>query len=204
MTFSTQYTLIVAAVMAGTINATAVTTATSAENASDSVSNPVVGYLRDVEVVGVKQLPNSQIEPATRLDAEAVKALGITSMRGISDVAPNFFIPDYGSRMTSSIYVRGMGARIDQPVISLNVDGIPYLNKDNYDFDMPDIDRIEVLRGTRSVLSGRNAIGGQVNIYTCSPWSRRGWRLGASYARANTARLNAGWYGRLARKWPPR
>ena len=43
MTFSTQYTLIVAAVMAGTINATAVTTATSAENASDSVSNPVVG-----------------------------------------------------------------------------------------------------------------------------------------------------------------
>lgn len=200
MTFSTQYTLIVAAVMAGTINATAVTTATSAENASDSVSNPVVGYLRDVEVVGVKQLPNSQIEPATRLDAEAVKALGITSMRGISDVAPNFFIPDYGSRMTSSIYVRGMGARIDQPVISLNVDGIPYLNKDNYDFDMPDIDRIEVLRGTRSVLSGRNAIGGQVNIYTCSPWSRRGWRLGASYARANTARLNAGWYGRLGKK----
>lgn len=197
MTFSTQHTLIVAAVMAGTFDATAATATVQSEAAGDSVANPVVGYLRDVEVVGVKQLPNSQIEPATRLDAEAVKALGISAIRGISDVAPNFFIPTYGSRMTSSIYVRGMGARIDQPVVSLNVDGIPYLNKDNYDFDMPDIDRIEVLRGTRSVLSGRNAIGGQINIFTPSPWSRRGWRFGASYARANTARVNAGWYGRL-------
>lgn len=90
MTFKTPYILIGAAVMAGTFDTTAATATVQSEAAGDSVANPVVGYLRDVEVVGVKQLPNSQIEPATRLDAEAVKALGITAIRGISDVAPNF------------------------------------------------------------------------------------------------------------------
>lgn len=195
--------LLAAAVMAGSVATFAAENSAAGNTESskrDSIANPVVGYLRDVEIVGVKQLPSSQIEPATRLSAEDVRSLDINAIRGISDVAPNFYLPSYGTRMTSSIYVRGMGARIDQPVVSLNVDGIPYLNKDNYDFDLVDIDRIEVLRGTRSVLSGRNAIGGQISIFTQSPWSYRGWRFGASYARANTARINAGWYGRLGDK----
>ena len=61
-------------------------------------------------------------------------------------MAPNFYMPDYGSRMTSSVYVRGLGARMDQPVVGLNIDNVPVLNKDAYDFDVFDIERIEVLR----------------------------------------------------------
>ena len=49
--------------------------------------------------------------------------------------------------MTSSIYVRGLGARIDQPVIGLNIDNVPVLNKDNFDTELADVERIEVLRG---------------------------------------------------------
>ena len=40
--------------------------------------------------------------------------------------------------MTSSIYVRGLGARIDQPVIGLNIDNVPVLNKDNFDTELAD------------------------------------------------------------------
>ena len=49
--------------------------------------------------------------------------------------------------MTSSIYVRGIGARIDQPAIGLYVDNIPYLNKSNFDFDFHDVQRVEIVRG---------------------------------------------------------
>ena len=100
----------------------------------------------------------------------------IVSIKDLSAVVPNFFQPDYGSKMTSSIYVRGFGARIDQPVIGVTVDGVPYLNKNNYDFDMLDVARIELLRGPQSTLYGRNTMGGQMNIYTLSPLNYEGVR----------------------------
>lgn len=120
----------------------------------------------------------------------------ILSVKDLSALVPNFFQPDYGSKMTSSIYVRGFGARIDQPVIGVTVDGVPYLNKNNYDFDMLDVARIELLRGPQSTLYGRNTMGGQMNIYTLSPLNYEGARVGVEYGSANTFRGKASYYGR--------
>lgn len=120
----------------------------------------------------------------------------ILSMKDLSALVPNFFQPDYGSKMTSSIYVRGFGARIDQPVIGVTVDGVPYLNKNNYDFDMLDVTRIELLRGPQSTLYGRNTMGGQMNIYTLSPMNYEGARVGLEYGAGNTFQGKASYYGR--------
>ncbi len=120
----------------------------------------------------------------------------ILSVKDLSALVPNFFQPDYGSKMTSSIYVRGFGARIDQPVIGVTVDGVPYLNKNNYDFDMLDVARIELLRGPQSTLYGRNTMGGQMNIYTLSPLNYEGARASLEYGSANTFRGKASYYGR--------
>jgi outer membrane receptor protein involved in Fe transport len=167
----------------------------SGEAKSDETT---VSQLLDVEVVGVKQLPETDLDLSTVVKADEVKALNIRAMKGVSQIAPNFYMPTYGSAMTSSIYVRGLGARIDQPVIGLNVDNVPFLNKDGYDFDLPDVERIEILRGSRAVLNGRNAMGGQINIVTASPWSYQGIKLSAGYSRANTYKFSAGIYGRLS------
>ena len=51
---------------------------------------------------------------------------GAVSLKDLSGVAPNFFQPRYGSRTTPSIYVRGLGSRIDTPVAGLYVDGFPW------------------------------------------------------------------------------
>ena len=109
-------------------------------------------------------------------------------------MVPNFHTPDYGSRMTSSIYIRGLGARIDQPVMGLNIDNIPYLNKDAYDFDLTDIERIEVLRGPQSTLFGRNTMGGVINVYTLSPFTFEGVRLGMEYGSGNTQKYRISTY----------
>ncbi|MCM1067277.1 MAG: TonB-dependent receptor [Muribaculaceae bacterium] len=156
--------------------------------------------LRPLEVMGVKQTPSGGIatEAVTRISGSDARRLGIEAPKGVSLVAPNFYMPDYGSRMTSSIYVRGLGARIDQPVVGLSVDNIPYLNKDNYDFDIADIESIEVLRGAQSVLNGRNTMGGQINIRTLSPLRTKGWRAMVEYGSANTASASAAYYGRIA------
>ena len=147
--------------------------------------------LRPVEVMGVKQdaTTRSAVNTVTQVRASQLRSLGVSSTKGLSEIAPNFFVPDYGSRMTSSIYVRGLGSRMDQPVVGLSVDGVPFLNKDSYDFDIDNIERMEVWRGAQSVLNGRNAMAGQINIYTRSPWSGPAISAVAGYGRGNTARL---------------
>ncbi len=156
--------------------------------------------LNEVSVTAIKQsrsvadLP----EAATVIGESEVERFNIVTMKGVSEIAPNFYIPDYGSRMTSSIYVRGIGARIDQPVIGLNVDNVPYLNKDNYDFDLVDIERIEMLRGPQSTLYGRNTMGGLVNIYTLSPMRFQGVRGTVEYGSANSLKVAASYYHKPA------
>ena len=134
---------------------------------------------------------------ATILTAEEIERNRVTALKEASLAIPNFYIPDYGSRMTSSIYVRGLGARIDQPVVGMNVDNVPLMNKDAYDFDLFDIERIEVLLGPQSTLYGRNTMGGVVNIYTLSPFSFRGVRAGAEYASANSMKFRISAYERF-------
>jgi len=164
----------------------------------DSVRLP--HRLREVEVLGVKQMPQPGILPVTRLGHAAINRLSIDAVKDLGDIVPNLYTPSYGSRMTSSIYMRGLGSRIDQAVVGLNVDGVPFLNKDSYDFDIPDISSIEVLRGAQSVLNGRNAMAGQINVYTLSPRDFQGFRFLVEYGRGNTVKASAGGYFKLSDK----
>lgn len=158
--------------------------------------------LGEVSVTAIKQSLDIGSLPvsSTVVGEKELQKLNVVTMKGISEVAPNFYIPDYGSRMTSSIYVRGIGARIDQPVIGLNVDNVPYLNKDNYDFDLVDIERIEMLRGPQSTLFGRNTMGGLVNIYTLSPMKFQGIRATVAYGTGNTLRASLSYYHKLSQR----
>jgi len=48
-------------------------------------------------------------------------------MKDISSYIPNLFIPDYGSKLTSPVYIRGIGSKINAPSVGLYVDGVPFL-----------------------------------------------------------------------------
>ena len=155
--------------------------------------------LDEVSVTAIKQSADMRRLPvaSTVVGASEVERLNIVTMKDVSEVAPNFYIPDYGSRMTSSIYVRGIGARIDQPVVGLNVDNVPFMNKDNYDFDLVDIERIEILRGPQSTLYGRNTMGGLINIYTLSPMRYQGLRVMGEYGSYNSVKAAVSYYTKL-------
>lgn len=158
-----------------------------------------VRQLEELNVVAVKQEARLKEEAvsATVIGRTEIEELSIMGMKTASNVIPNFYIPDYGSRITSSIYVRGIGARMDQPAVGLNVDNIPYLNKDAYDFDIADIASIEMLRGPQSTLYGRNTMGGLINITTLSPMTYQGWRVMLSAGNGNTYKGSAGCYGKI-------
>ena len=153
--------------------------------------------LGEVSVTAIKQNSDlrTQATAMTVIGTREVEHNRLSSVKAAADMMPNLFIPDYGSRMTSTVYVRGIGTRIDQPAVGLTVDNVPVMTKENYDIDMIDIARFELLRGPQNTLYGRNTLGGLMNVYTLSPLNYQGtravveggshgtWRVGASHYR---------------------
>lgn len=123
----------------------------------------------------------------------------IAEPKNLSLLVPNLLYADYGSKMTSSVYIRGIGARMDQPAIGLYVDNIPVLNKNNYDIDYFDVRSIDVLRGPQATLYGRNTIGGVIDVYTLSPFFYQGTRAGVEYGNGNSLTLNLSTYQKPTR-----
>ena len=178
-------------------NSTAEATTDAGE--ADPAGVDTVIVVDKVQVTAIKQgmVLRSQPVAAAIVGSRAIERGHVDALKNLSQNVPNFYVPDYGSRMTSSIYVRGLGARIDQPVMGLNIDNVPVLNKDNYDMELADAERIEVLRGPQSTLYGRNTMGGVINVYTLSPLAYEGVRLSAEYGSGDSYRFRASSYYRI-------
>ncbi len=168
--------------------------------AANEIQDSLTVNLDEVSVTALKRMSAFRDDPAaaTLITSKELDRLGIMSIKGISDVVPNFFMADYGSRITSSIYVRGIGARMDQPSVGLNVDNVPYMNKDAYDFDLADISSIEMLRGPQSTLYGRNTMAGVINVTTLSPMRYQGWRVMLEGSSRRRLKGTLGWYHKFS------
>ena len=125
------------------------------------------------------------------LDTEQIDHMNIHSVKDISTLVPNLFIPDYGSKLISSAYIRGIGSRINSPAVGLYVNNIPYLDKSAFDFDFADIAHIEVLKGPQGTLYGRNTMAGLVAIKTLSPLEKQGSKVKLSFGNYNLWGVNA-------------
>ena len=123
------------------------------------------------------------------LTPQQIASRQISSIKDISSFVPNLYMPDYGAKLTSAIYIRGIGARSSGQSIGLYVDNVPYIDKSIFDFELADIQRIEILRGPQGTLYGRNAMGGIINIHTLSPLDYQGVKTSLSYG--NYGQLNA-------------
>lgn len=134
------------------------------------------------------------------IPSEMIAESEIKSLNDLSGTAPNFYMPDYGSKLTSPVYIRGIGSRINSPSVGLYVDYVPYFEKAAFDFDFFDIRRIEVLRGPQGTLFGRNTMGGIVNIVTTSPMDYQGSHLNISAGNYGSYSVNAGHYGKAGKK----
>ena len=127
-----------------------------------SVASPVCDTLLQAatvtalkESVSVDRLPS----PVTVLREDALQSSNTYRHNRLSGQVPSLYIPEYGASLTSTIYMRGLGSRMENPVMGLYLDGIPVLDKNAYDFDWEGIRNATVLRGPQGTLYGRNAMG---------------------------------------------
>lgn len=147
----------------------------------------------DIEEITVVASPkehlklNRQPLAVSLLGDEQLKQQHVKSLKDIGNLTPNLFIPDYGSSLTSAIYIRGIGSRINTPAVGFYVDNIPYMDKSAFDFNLIGIERIDILRGPQGTLYGRNAMGGLIKVHTRSPFSHPETELHLSGSTGNNA-----------------
>lgn len=161
----------------------------------------------DIEEVVVIATPKEnarlrqQALSATSLSQADMRAQAIRSVKGLSAVVPNLFIPDYGSKLTTSVYVRGIGSRINTPAVGLYVDNVPFIDKSAFDFNYSDIERIDVMRGPQATLYGRNTMGGLIRIFTKSPFTYQGTDVSLSAATYHNYKASVSHYHRISSRF---
>ncbi|WP_166840022.1 TonB-dependent receptor [Rheinheimera pleomorphica] len=106
---------------------------------------------------------------------DALAQQGITDLTDVGKFVPNLNVTGFSAGHTSSAnpFIRGIGLQdhliTTDPGVSVYVDGVYLGRQVGQNWNLNNIERIEVLRGPQGTLYGRNSIGGAINIITKQP-----------------------------------
>lgn len=123
--------------------------------------------------------------------------LGAHDLREVAAYVPNFVMPNYGSRLSSAIYVRGIGSRVNSPAVGVYMDGIPVMSKSAFNLHNYQLSRIDVLRGPQGTLYGQNTEGGLIRLYSRNPFDYKGMDVKLSYGSRNYCQTEVAHYTHL-------
>jgi len=110
----------------------------------------------------------------TALGDEALTQARVTSIMDLSAVVPNLtIVPTAGGINAPTFAMRGKLSQGTNPgqdkAIGIYIDGVPFGSPYGASFDLPDIERLEVLRGPQGTLFGRNSTAGAISVVTRDP-----------------------------------
>ena len=129
--------------------------------------------------------------PVSKIGPEELHRGGIYRPNMLSEIIPGLMIPDYGASLTSTVYIRGVGSRMENPALALYIDWVPVMDKNAYDFVMFGIESAVLLRGPQSTLYGRNSMGGTLSLVSRHAQDGGPARIMAEYGSANSIRAGA-------------
>jgi iron complex outermembrane receptor protein len=149
--------------------------AQSAPTSASAVAAPAEQGLQEIVVTAQKREQLLQDVPIaiTAITAQALQANRVMSVDDLTGLAPNVTVrASAGGSQIPAFTARGVTSYGVVPgsdkEFSIYLDGI-YLGSSHSLFDLPDIARIEVLRGPQGTLFGRNSTAGAVSIVTRDP-----------------------------------
>ena len=172
-------------------------TAPPQEEAQPATSAPAddAGSGNEIVVTATKREQTLQDVPVavTVTTAETIERAQIRDLRDLSTVVPSLRVNQLQSSANTNFYIRGFGNGANnagiEPSVGLFVDGVYRSRSASMITDLPDVQRIEVLRGPQSTLFGKNASAGVISITTKEPQFKLGGNVEASYGNFNAVVL---------------
>jgi len=137
------------------------------------------GGVGQIVVTAQKRAENVQDVPIaiTAISSESLELRGIQDVAQISSITPNATLdagtPFSGSDQVLAAFIRGIGANdfaanLD-PGVGVYVDGVYLARTVGANLSLPDVERVEILKGPQGTLFGRNTIGGAISVVTRDP-----------------------------------
>jgi len=135
--------------------------------AAQSDAGPTI---EEILVTARKRAENIQDIPVavTAVTEAQIEDLNITELAEISKLTAGLIFDNEFGRGSDRPVIRGQANILGDSGVSYFIDGV-YINGSIADYDLNDIERIEVVKGPQSALYGRNTYSGAINIITKSP-----------------------------------
>ena len=157
-------------------------------------SNAETNKLEEVIVTAQKRQQSLQEVPIaisvltnTQLNAKGISSLGDLMNGTLSSLHMQ---PYANAPSTLVVAIRGngpgdVGQTTRDSSVAIYLDDVYLARSQALDFELSEIDRIEVLKGPQGTLYGRNATSGAINILTKQPTGEFGLRQRITYGRFN-------------------
>jgi iron complex outermembrane recepter protein len=159
---------------------------------SDAEDN---GGLTEIIVTAQKREQSVQDVPiaVSALGGEALQANRVVTVSDLGGLAPGVTVRTAaGGSQLPSFSVRGAVSYGVVPgsdrQVSMYLDGVYISSPRGSIFDLPDLERIEILRGPQGTLFGRNATAGAISITTREPTGEAGVKATASIGNRDLTR----------------
>jgi iron complex outermembrane recepter protein len=153
------------------------------------------GGLEEIIVTAQKREQSLQDVPiaVTAITQESLQANRIFNVNDLSALAPGAVIkPTPGGTNVPVVTIRGQSSIGITPgsekQVSIYIDGVYLGSPRGSLFTLPDVQRLEVLRGPQGTLFGRNATAGAISVTTRDPTGESGLKLEGSYGNYNAYR----------------
>jgi iron complex outermembrane receptor protein len=121
--------------------------------------------------------------------AMTIERAQIRDLKDLTTVVPSLRVTERQNSANASFLIRGFGNGANnagiEPSVGVFVDGVYRSRSAASISDLPDIQRVEVLRGPQSTLFGKNASAGVISIVTQLPKFDFGGNVEASYGNYN-------------------
>lgn len=132
--------------------------------------------LEDVIVTARRTEESAQRTPLSlsAFSGETLARQGAQQVTDLQGSVPNLnIVQGRGSSNATNIYIRGIGQpdalQTFDPAVGVYVDDVYYSRIRGTQFDLLDLERVEVLRGPQGTLYGKNTIGGALKLVSRRP-----------------------------------
>lgn len=140
-----------------------------------------------------KTLQSTPISVAVT-SSETVSRAGVKDLKDLQSLVPSLKIPQFQSASQTNFVIRGFGNGANnigiESSVGVFVDGVYRSRSASAIADLPEIERVEVLRGPQSTLFGKNVSAGAISIITKKPQFK--WGLRAEGTAGNYGQIRAG------------
>jgi len=127
--------------------------------------------------------------------AATIQQAQIRDLIDLQSVVPSLRVSQLQSSANTNFIIRGFGNGANnagiEPSVGVFIDGVYRSRSAAQIADLPNLQRVEVLRGPQSTLFGKNASAGIISIVTAQPSFKFGGNAEASYGNYNAVVLKA-------------